>query len=293
MINFSRLKEFGTKHELALIYPDTWDDEGKSAVSARRFRIVDRIRSEYPHIHLHPSPVLRLPDNDPTWGDSITKFHAFSLVSYTRVMAFDSDTLVLNNMDHYFAAPRASLAVPRAYWLGDVRNTSFSINEQILGSHVMLLEPNTRRYDRIVREAMGSGEFDMEVVNRLFKGSAMILPHRGLALLTGEFRLKDHSRYLVGDDEDGEEWDAMGEVKRSFLVHFSDWPLPKPWMWHSSQQWRDALPSCEDGEGKRRKTRRGGGGGGGGEDCPDRVIWKGFYEEFDREKREKCGFIDE
>ncbi|KAK4173289.1 family 8 putative glycosyltransferase [Triangularia setosa] len=291
MINFSRLKEFGARHQMALIYPDTWDDEGKSSMSAKRNRIINTIRTDYPHINLHPSPVLRLPDNDPTWGDSITKFHAFSLVNYTRVLAFDSDTLVLNNMDHYFEAPRASLAVPRAYWLGDLRNMSITINEQILGSHVMLLEPNTRRYERIVREAMESGEFDMEVVNRLFKGSAMILPHRGLALLSGEFRTKDHSRYLVGDGEDGEQWDAIEEVKRSFLVHFSDWPLPKPWMRHSDQQWRDALPSCEEGETKRRRKRGGRGRDGG--DCPDRVVWRGFYEEYNREREAKCGFIDE
>ncbi|KAK4203735.1 nucleotide-diphospho-sugar transferase [Triangularia verruculosa] len=284
MINFSRLKEFGTKHQMALIYPNTWDEEGKSPVSMKRFRIINTIRTDYPHINLHPSPVLRLANNDPTWGESITKFHAFSLVNYTRVLAFDSDTLVLNNMDHYFEAPRATLAVPRAYWLGDVRNTSVSVNEQILGSHVMLLEPNTRRYDRIVKDAMESGEFDMEVINRLFKGSAMILPHRGLALLTGEFKSKDHSRYLVGDGEDGEQWDAIAEVKRSFLVHFSDWPLPKPWMYHTDRQWRDAMPSCEGWEGRRR-TRRGG-------DCPDRVVWKGFYEEHGRERAAKCGFIN-
>ncbi|KAK4679635.1 N-acetylglucosaminyltransferase [Podospora pseudoanserina] len=293
MINFSRLKEFNTKHQLALIYPDTWNSEGKSAVSARRFRIMNKIRTEYPHINLHPSPVLQLPNGDATWGASITKFHAFSLVGYTRVLAFDSDTLVLNNMDHYFEAPRAVLAVPRAYWLGDLRNTSLSINEQILGSHVMLLEPNTRRHDRIVKDAMDSGEFDMEVVNRLFKGSAMILPHRGLALLTGEFRSKDHSRYLVGegeDGEDGEQWDAVAEVKRSFLVHFSDWPLPKPWMFHTDRQWRDALPSCEEAEKEERRRKR---RGRGEDDCPDKLVWRGFYEEYDRERRAKCGFIDE
>lgn len=69
----------------------------------------------------------------------------------------------------------------------------------------MLLELNIRCYDRIVKDVMDLGEFDMEVVNRLFKGLVMILLYWGLVLLMGEFRLKDYLRYLVGEGEDGED----------------------------------------------------------------------------------------
>lgn len=129
--------------------------------------------------------------------------------------------MVLNNMDHYFLSPLAPVAVPRAYWLND---KGASIKDQMLGSHVMLIELNEGNYHRIIDEAKSSGAFDMEVLNHLFRDSAMILPHRRIALLTGEFRAKDHDRYMSEDKD--EEWNAMAEVSRAYLVNFSDWPLP-------------------------------------------------------------------
>jgi hypothetical protein len=50
----------------------------------------------------------------------------------------------------------------------------------------------------------------MEVLNLLFADSAMILPHRRYALLTGEFCIKDHRQYL-SEGKDAE-WNAMAEV---------------------------------------------------------------------------------
>ncbi|KAK7424600.1 N-acetylglucosaminyltransferase [Neonectria magnoliae] len=78
-------------------------------------------------------------------------------------------------------------------------------------------------------EAQQSGEFDMEVLNHMFRDLAMISPHwrLALALLTGEFYTRDHSKYLAPDVD--EEWNSMSEVSRAYSVHFSDWPLPKPW----------------------------------------------------------------
>ncbi|KAK4192993.1 nucleotide-diphospho-sugar transferase [Podospora australis] len=267
LINFARLKECSTKHDLALIYPEKWDDE-KVRKETRLYKLMRIIRAKYPGIKLYPSEVLWTPKGDSTWADSLTKLHAFALTEYSRVLVFDSDTLVLNNMDRYFLAPRAAVAVPRAYWMNEHgRNASF--HDQVLGSHVMLVEPNTHQYQRVVEEARVSGDFDMEVVNHLFKDSAMILPHRGLALLTGEFRSKDHSKYLAGDEDDV--WDAVAEAASASLVHFSDWPLPKPWIRHSDEQWNDALPTCpDDGDKRRNKSKR---------DCPDRTVWASFYED--------------
>lgn len=56
----------------------------------------------------------------------------------------------------------------------------------------MLVEPSELTYQRIIAEARASGDFDMEIVNALFKDNAMILPHRRLGLLTSEFRTDDH-----------------------------------------------------------------------------------------------------
>lgn len=123
---------------------------------------------------------------------------------------------------------------------------------------------------------MRSGEFDMDVLNDLFKDSAMILPHRRLALLTGEFRTKDHSKYLAPDEE--QEWNAMVEASRAYLVHFSDWPLPKPWRSHTEAQWQAALPECPDDDIERPDRPR----------CADRLVWTRFYTDYDNDKRLYC-----
>jgi len=234
------------------------------------------IRETYPDLVLRPFEVISTSHGDPTWADSLTKFHAFALTEYTRVLAFDSDSLVLNSMDHYFLAPMAPISVPRAYWLNEQNAT---LKNQILGSHVMLLEPNMARYKKIVDEALRSGDFDMEVVNHLFSNSALILPHRRLALLTGEFRATDHARYLAGEEDD--DWNAMAEVSRAYLVHFSDWPLPKPWKHRSAAQWEAALPACSPDDVEREDRPA----------CADRVMWSGFYTDYDNYKEKTCRIL--
>ncbi|KAK3995644.1 nucleotide-diphospho-sugar transferase [Cladorrhinum sp. PSN332] len=273
IINHARLRFLGVKYDQVLIYPKAWDDEEKGR---RNYKLMQTVRNDHRDLKFRPSELLISAKGDTTWAAALTKFHAFELAEYSRVLAFDSDALVLRNMDHYFQAPRAALAVPRAYWLN---NKTANLADQVLGSHVMLLEPNQGRYQRMINEAKESGDYDMEVINHMFKDSAMILPHRGLALLTGEFRSEDHSSYLAGDEDDT--WDAMAEAASAYLVHFSDWPLPKPWVQHSEGQWDAALPKC-NGDGESRSTRR---------DCPDRVVWTGFYESYSRERDQQCKFL--
>jgi hypothetical protein len=271
VINFGLLRRYGAKHDFVLIYPASWS-EGTSEEA----RAMTNLKAAMPDIHYRPFDIVSTQKGDSTWRDSLTKFHSFALTEWTRVLAFDSDSLVLNSMDHYFLSPLAPIAVPRAYWLN---KKDTGIGEQVLGSHVMLLEPNEPRYHKILDIAKSSGDFDMEVVNKMFRDSAMILPHRRLALLTGEFRTTNHSTYLAPDED--EEWNAMGEVSRSFLVHFSDWPLPKPWKPRTNQQWQDALPACTDDDVERDDRPR----------CADRVMWTGFYETYDEERTKQCAIL--
>ena len=95
-------------------------------------------------------------------------------------------------------------------------------------------EINLRPFDVI-----STSKGDATVINQMFRDSAMILPRRRLALLTGEFRNQDHSKYMAPDED--EKWNAMGEVSRSVLVHFSDWPLPKPWISRSNNLWESTM----------------------------------------------------
>ncbi|KAM5345884.1 hypothetical protein ACJ41O_011745 [Fusarium nematophilum] len=273
IINFGLLRRYGAKHDLVLIFPKAWEEGTSKGAKA-----IANIRIHHPHINLRPMDVISTKKGDATWRDSLTKFQSFALTEWTRVLAFDSDSLVLNSMDHYFLSPLAPVAVPRAYWLNE-KDTD--IAKQVLGSHVMLIEPNQARYEKIINEALQSGDFDMEVVNHMFKDSAMILPHRRIALLTGEFRAKDHSKYMAPDED--EEWNAMAEVSRAFLVHFSDWPLPKPWRRRTKKQWEDALPEClESDKGANDRPP-----------CADRMMWTGFYEDYDRLKEQACGILHE
>ena len=124
-------------------------------------------------------------------------------------------------MDDLFLLPQAAVAMPRAYWLG--------FDERVLSSQIMLVEPSPHEFSRVLKtmEAGGTGDYDMEIVNTLYKDKALILPHRPYDLLTGEFAAKfddDHQKYL-GDEE--ERWDPDAILEEAKYLHFSDWPMPK------------------------------------------------------------------
>ncbi|KAF6829974.1 alphan-acetylglucosamine transferase [Colletotrichum musicola] len=270
IINFHRLDRFGTRHDMVLIFPESWS-EGKTPEA----KAIRKLRADHPRLVLRPFEYLRISKTkaSATWADSLNKFHAFALTEYSRVLIFDSDTQVLNNMDHLFLVPRAPVAVPRAYWLNELEATA---EEHVLSSHVMLIEPDTQLHDALVEESLSSGMLDMDLVNRRFKDTAMLLPHRRLALLTGEFRGGDHQRYLSPNRH--EEWDPVAEASGAYMVHFSDWPMPKPWEPRTAEQWSAALPACEASEADRPGRPR----------CADRLVWTGFYEDYDRDRKMYC-----
>ena len=121
-------------------------------------------------------------------------------------------------MDELFLLPPAPMGMPRAYWLPP--------DDRVLSSQLMLLQPSEFEYSRIANgiENAGLVEYDMEIVNNLYRDSAFILPHRPYDLLTGEFRGKNHSAYLGNKEE---QWDPDGVLKEAKFLHFSDWPVPK------------------------------------------------------------------
>jgi len=168
-------------------------------------------------------------------------------------------------MDELFLLPRSAIAMPRAYWLDD----------DALSSQLMVVEPSELEFHRI-QEAMtnrNSTDFDMEIVNELYGEDCLILPHRGYNLLTGEFRNKEHAKYLGSKEEI---WDGEKVLAEAKFLHFSDWPFPKPWL-HGSQNTRTQVqPDC-----KPSST--------GDVDCTDRKLWNGFYLDFKR-RRQVCFF---
>ena len=121
----------------------------------------------------------------------------------------------------------------------------------------------------------------MEMVNSLYRDFAMVLPHPEYDLLTGEFRGgPDHSKYL-GFDE-GKRWDPDEALQRAKYLHFSDWPVPKPWVECAPQMWEEQMPKCFDRAGQQIN-------GTGVGLCRDRELWVGFYEDFQRRRLDVCG----
>ena len=121
-------------------------------------------------------------------------------------------------MDELFFIAPAWVAMPRAYWLG--------FENRILSSQLLLLKPSAYEFERLMKaiETAGNNDYDMDILNNLYKDSGTILPHRPYDLLTGEFRGEEHKKYL-GDEQ--AKWDPDAMYKEAKFLHFSDWPLPK------------------------------------------------------------------
>lgn len=168
--------------------------------------------------------------------------------------------MVLQHMDELFLLPECPIAMPRAYWL----------DKPYLSSQIILIQPSAAEFAR-VKDAIDNvkdGEFDMEIVNNLYSKDCMILPHRRYDLLTGEFRSKGAHTNYIGNTYEG--WDPEKMLKEAKFLHFSDWPMPKPWLSASEAMMNEKKPKCEmDGD---------------QEDCRARDLWLGFYSDF-KERR--------
>ena len=207
---------------------------------------------------------------DFTWSESYTKLLAFNQTQYERVLHLDADGWILAPMDELFLLPEAPVAMPRAYWL-----LHDDPPKRILSSQVMLVQPSEEEFARVKEkiDSAAEGEYDMEIVNQLYLDSAMVFPHRKYDLLTAEFRSDKHQFYLGSTTE---KWDprlVYGEAK---FMHFSDWPVPKPWIPMDEDTRASMQPKCHKlGE---------------EEDCTERNMWNEFYEDYFT-TREVCIFL--
>jgi hypothetical protein len=203
------------------------------------------------------------------------------VTTYDRIIHIDSDVTILQNMDELFFLPSARVAMPRAYW-DNPRSGK-------LTSLLVLLEPNYHEYQALMEKAQpvvngqvatngtpGREMYDMELLNDRYGGSALVLPHRQYGLLTGEFRTKDHRDFLGND---WEEWDPDRILREAKLVHFSDWPLPKPWVLWPQALLAEVLPKCDVNPGTPQESG-----------CRDREVWRGLYEDF-RQRRKVSGHV--
>ena len=184
------------------------------------------------------------------------------------MLNLDSDGVVLDAMDELFLTPPCPVAMPRAYWLLDGDPP-----QRVLSSQLMLVQPSSAEFERIQRyiDSAGKDDYDMEIMNQLYLDSAMILPHRKYDMLTAEFRSDNHSTYLGSEKES---WDPVMAYDEAKFMHFSDWPVPKPWIPMTTSTRAKMEPKCkQDASGE--------------ENCVERDMWNGFYSDY-LKKREVC-----
>lgn len=95
-----------------------------------------------------------------------------------------------------------------------------------MSSQMILVQPSKFEFERVMNatDHAKSNDYDMEIVNYLYKDSALLIPHRPYAVLTGEWRTKEHTEYLGNPVEP---WDPDKVLKEAKYLHFSDWPIPK------------------------------------------------------------------
>ncbi|KAI1794985.1 nucleotide-diphospho-sugar transferase [Ganoderma leucocontextum] len=263
---FASLHRLGSKAERLLMYPSNMKPDSNGTSDSR---LLSKAQDEY---GLVPIAVQHRHGlyGDSTWSDSYTKLLAFNQTQYDRVLALDSDSTLLQNMDELFLLPPAPVAIPRAYWLKGDPST--------LTTSLILLQPSEDEFARVTQatETAEGGDFDMEIINSLYGRDCMVLPHRPYTLLTGEFRNVDpkgHAAYLGNEYE---VWDADRVLQEAKFLHFSDWPMPKPWLAAPDATVNEAQPKCMQGP-------------GGEEDSCSRELWLGFYSDFKTRRMDICG----
>lgn len=208
-----------------------------------------------------------------TWANSYTKLLAFNQTQYERVIAIDSDTTLLKHMDELFYLPPCPVAMPRAYWLLGNKTT-----KETLASHLLVIQPSEHEFGRIQRaiQLAADDEYDMEVLNKLYRDAATVLPHWPYTMMSSEFRQTNHSLYLGSD---AAEWDPTAVMGKVRAVHFSDYPVPKPWkkFWNTDdvENFIKSEPKCEMKSGNDKEEDW---------DCSGRDAWRALYVDFKSRK---------
>ncbi|PNS20427.1 hypothetical protein CAC42_5877 [Sphaceloma murrayae] len=281
---YESLHRLNSSAQRLLLYNSLWDIDSPN-VSNESYvsRLLLRARDEY-NVVLKPVTIIQR-DGEWTWQESFTKLMAFQQTQYKRVLSLDSDATILQPMDELFLLPSARVAAPLAYWL----------EEPVLSSQMILIEPSNHEFEQVMAkiEARTEKDYDMEILNYLYLNSSMKIPHRNYDLLTGEFRSKDHDRYFTDKADprleevrlEDREWDPERVLSEAKYVHFSDWPVPKPWMIGELEATVEPhRPDCMEGEEREDGSRE--------EDCRDREVWMGLYEDFRDRRKNICDALN-
>ncbi|KIL89991.1 glucose n-acetyltransferase 1 [Fusarium avenaceum] len=267
---FETLDRLRSRADRLMMYPGEMlapDAEESDTVAGQ---LLIKARDEY-NVKLQPIEIQRREGDDLTWAESFTKLLIFNQTQYDRVLYLDSDGMVLQPMDELFKLPPCPVAMPRAYWLYQDEHPS-----KVLSSQLMVVQPSKVEFERILEkmETIEGNDYDMEIVNELYLDSALVLPHRQYNMLSAEYRRENHSDYLGSDRE---EWDPIAAYNEAKFVHFSDWPVPKPWIQDLDLR-LEHEPQCHMV--------------GDELSCTEREIWNKLYTDFAVTRKRVCKTVD-
>ncbi|PYI00774.1 nucleotide-diphospho-sugar transferase [Aspergillus sclerotiicarbonarius CBS 121057] len=282
LIVFDTLQRLGSRAQRVLFYPENWDvlvDDDRDRDSQ-----LLSIAAEKYNVLLVPIDVQMVKAGagpNESWDKSISKLLAFGETEFDRVIHIDSDVTVLQNMDELFFLPPSQVAMPRAYWqLPDTKQLSsllIVLQPSFKEWYALMDSAHAIEYGQVESNVSSRVKYDMELMNERYGDSALVLPHRQYGLVTGEFRKDDHRTFLGNEYE---EWDPEKVLAEAKLVHFSDWPLPKPWVMWPQELIADMLPKCKVKPGTVHESG-----------CKDREIWKKLYDDFRRKRRDVCKLL--
>lgn len=266
---FEALRRYNAKADLLMMYPHQWEIPSDAAAGASfETNLLLQARDVY-KVNMAPIQVKTFEnERDPTWQDSYTKLLAFNQTQYKRVISIDSDGTVLDHMDELFLLPSAPVAMPRAYWMPE---------KFFLSSQLIVIEPSQAEWKR-VEYSMDHHEghdYDMDILNKLYGKSSTVIPHRRYDLLSGEFHNAKHENYLGTPNE---KWDPKAILQEAKFVHFSDWPMPKPWLEPLSGMVEKNQPDCRKVSSETEEL-----------DCTDREVWLGIRKDFTERRKRICG----
>ncbi|KAJ5684825.1 uncharacterized protein N7477_001170 [Penicillium maclennaniae] len=189
-----------------------------------------------------------------SWDTSTAKLSAFGAVEYERVIHLDSDITLLQHMDELFFLPPTTIAMPRAYWLLPHTKT--------LSSLLAVIQPSYREYTALTDylKPVQAGQIEVNLTDIRY-----------------DMELLNDRTYLGNDHEAWNPDLALAEAK---FVHFSDWPLPKPWIMWPQEILAKVQPACDKDPGTPNESG-----------CRDRELWRKLYDDFRRQRKDICKLL--
>ena len=182
LVNIDRLvRLFNTSHRIIVLVKPDLGSEYLTAFTAQNATVIP-----------YEPPQLTAYDGN-YYQDVLLKLVAFRLHHYIpslkRVLILDADQIILKSLDHVFDLPAVDLAAPRAYWIGNGFTSAF-----------LLISPSDRLWNKVAdgMASIGAGVFDMDLVNKLFENTLMLLPG-DYATLNSHWEANDLPNWWQGD----------------------------------------------------------------------------------------------